>query len=304
VSELKIVVGMGSLDDYEEYVNAGADELFIGYVPFEYVENFKSAGPLNRREVKYVNVQIGSESELLILKKMMEVRKVPVSIAINGLYYESRQYRFMENMVRHLIQIGFDHFIVADYELIKRLSEIDGIHITVSGELGEMNSLVLDLLESKSITRVIFPRQTGIDEMKSALQGRNIEAEAFALNEKCHFTGAYCNSIHCDELCHMCKIPYRLNGMAVEFEDTEVYVPGLTGCAICSLYEMREAGITHIKLVSRGEDSESTVRDIEILKQALDLLGRSDSEKEYKNRIFTDIFADGCSRNCYGKAKS
>lgn len=40
--------------------------------------------------------------------------------------------------------------------------------------------------------------------------GHGEEFEAFVLNELCHFTGAFCNSLHCDEMGYLCRVPYRL----------------------------------------------------------------------------------------------
>ncbi|MFQ8776683.1 MAG: hypothetical protein ACLR78_03340 [Roseburia sp.] len=36
------------------------------------------------------------------------------------------------------------------------------------------------------------------------------EFEAFALNELCQFSGAFCNSLHCDEMGHLCRVPYKI----------------------------------------------------------------------------------------------
>ena len=61
---MKIVAGLGSIDEYETFVKAGADEFFCGYVPFSWAEKYGVIHPLNRREVLFYNVQIGSMSEL------------------------------------------------------------------------------------------------------------------------------------------------------------------------------------------------------------------------------------------------
>lgn len=53
---MKITAGLGSVDDYLPYVEAGADEFFCGYVPYEWMKNGGLAYPLNRREVLYYNV--------------------------------------------------------------------------------------------------------------------------------------------------------------------------------------------------------------------------------------------------------
>lgn len=33
-NRMKITAGLGSIDEYERFVQAGADEFFCGYVPF------------------------------------------------------------------------------------------------------------------------------------------------------------------------------------------------------------------------------------------------------------------------------
>ena len=37
---MKITAGLGSIDEYERFVQAGADEFFCGYVPFFWAEKY------------------------------------------------------------------------------------------------------------------------------------------------------------------------------------------------------------------------------------------------------------------------
>ena len=48
---MKITAGLGSIDEYERFVQVGADEFFCGYVPFSWAERYGTVMPLNRREV-------------------------------------------------------------------------------------------------------------------------------------------------------------------------------------------------------------------------------------------------------------
>ena len=93
---MKITAGLSSIDDYERLVKAGADEVFCGFVPYEWNKEYGSLFPLNRREVLYYNIQISSYVDMKILKKMVERYKVPVSIAFNSLYYLEEQYPFIK----------------------------------------------------------------------------------------------------------------------------------------------------------------------------------------------------------------
>ena len=322
---MKIVAGIGAADDYEEFVNAGADEIYFGYVPGEYYREYKNTRPINRREVMYCNVQTGAESELLILKNMVMTRNIPVSVVLNSLCYEKEQYPFLKKYVEKLMKIGFNSFIVASHDLFLFLSEIKDIRLVLSGEYGEINRFVPACLKRKmkgyeeSFKRIIFPRQTLIEEMKNitAFVGPSIkEYEAFVLNEKCHFTGAYCNSFHCDELCHICHLPYRIEkkkgcddvsdarACKTDFhsysdDGMESECTGSSGCAMCSLWKLREAGITHLKIVGRGNDTVSSVNDIRALKRALNILEESKTEDDYIKKMKNELFPSGCSKNCY-----
>ena len=75
---MKITAGLGSIDEYERFVQAGADEFFCGYVPFSWAEKYGTVMPLNRREVLCYNVQLGAYSELEILSHMVKKYKKPV----------------------------------------------------------------------------------------------------------------------------------------------------------------------------------------------------------------------------------
>ena len=84
---MKITAGLGSVDDYLPYVEAGADEFFCGYVPYEWMQNGGLTYPLNRREVLYYNVQIGSESEMEILAALVRrKKKIVISLKIFNHY--------------------------------------------------------------------------------------------------------------------------------------------------------------------------------------------------------------------------
>lgn len=109
---MKIIAGLGCIDDYIKLVKAGADEVFCGYVPYEWNKKYGSLFPLNRREVLYYNIQINSLEDMKILKKMVDKYKVPVSITFNYLYYIEEQYEEIINIMNDLINIGFDQFIM------------------------------------------------------------------------------------------------------------------------------------------------------------------------------------------------
>lgn len=296
---MKIVAGMGSIDDYIKLVKAGADEVFCGFVPYEWNKVYGSLFPLNRREVLYYNIQIGSLEDMKILKKMVDVYGVPVSITFNYLYYLEEQYEVIVNIMNDLIKIGFDEFIILDIALVIYLKEKNiKCKIHLSGECAEINSLSIDFFNKLNISRYIFHRKNTIKDMKLCIKNNlveNLQYEAFILNEMCHYSGAFCSSLHCDEMIHLCKIPYdlvKINNKAISFpevdkkiedyyeqlenedfnfeKENEVsYMLGSTGCGICALRKLKKAGVTHLKVVGRGKYIDDMERDIIGLKKQL-----------------------------------
>ena len=149
------------------------------------------------------------------------------------------------------------------------------------------------------------------------------------MNELCQFTGAFCNSLHCDEMGYLCRVPYLLtcikNGqqrndyitcgkatsdrddipgketpsIEIPAEDDTGYLPGASGCGLCALYRLKEAGITHLKLVGRGNYTDFMEKDIRNLRRALDIIKASKTEKDYINSMKKILFPYGCSGNCY-----
>ena len=323
---MKIVAGLGSIDEYETFVKAGADEFFCGYVPFSWAEKYGVIHPLNRREVLFYNVQIGSMSELQILKKMVDYYGKPVTLTFNSLYYTGEQYPVIAEIITQCMAAGFENFIIADPALMLYLRQQKincGIHL--SGETAEVNRGMLEQMLPFGIRRVIFHRKNSLEDMQSCIKEADFphEYEAFILNELCHFSGAFCNSLHCDELTHLCRVPYELGNLHKKEEtdaaqkdvaetdriqgkegkglplDEDGYLTGSTGCGLCALYRMKQVGITHLKLVGRGNYTDFMEKDIRQLRKVLDILENSDSEAQYQKEMKASLFPDGCSRNCY-----
>ena len=323
---MKIVAGLGSIDEYETFVKAGADEFFCGYVPFSWAEKYGVIHPLNRREVLFYNVQIGSMSELQILKKMVDYYGKPVTLTFNSIYYTGEQYPVIAEIITQCMAAGFENFIIADPALMLYLRQQKincGIHL--SGETAEVNRGMLEQMLPFGIRRVIFHRKNSLEDMQSCIKeaGFPHEYEAFILNELCHFSGAFCNSLHCDELTHLCRVPYELGNLHKKEEtdaaqkdvaetdriqgkegkglplDEDGYLTGSTGCGLCALYRMKQVGITHLKLVGRGNYTDFMEKDIRQLRKVLDILENSDSEAQYQKKMKASLFPDGCSQNCY-----
>lgn len=341
---MKITAGLGSIDDYPRYVRAGADELFCGYVPFSWSEKYGTVLPLNRREVLNYNVQIGSFSELEILANMVQKYQKPVHLTFNSLYYRPEQYEEIARIIQQCRSIGFESYILADPALLVylRKEKID-CEVHLSGDLGTVNSAMTEVFAKEYPKRIIFQRKNTISEMRAVIQHITAqkeatrkewtyptEFEAFALNELCQFSGAFCNSLHCDEMGYLCRVPYWKKPVSLSESKLEKqeknrpgenisisewdsaseltnpvsedgYFCGATGCGLCTLKQLSDAGITHLKLVGRGNYTNFMERDIRNLRRTLEILEDSSTEEEYIRAMKAELFPNGCSHMCYAR---
>lgn len=406
LSDMKIVAGLGSLDAFDAYVGAGADELFAGFIPAEWLERYGVVSPLNRREVLLYPTQIASMADMRTLSRLSREANVPVSLTINATFYAPEQYEAIRNLIESLLDVGFSRFILADPALLLYLHRTGcRARVHLSGEMGAFNVPALSLLDGPDVSRIILHRKTGLDEMAKiarAFPGR--ELEAFVLNERCYYTGALCNSLHADELPHLCRVsgeiasvydapaspafspsmppcgnasalfcnadtpcapcrdsygcscsedtacavlcgdpsdcshsadapcvppyggssarschtdtpnaascehssyatphanapsaaPCEHSSDAPSGESADPDALGAGGCGLCALPALCRAGVTHLKLVGRGNRPERMVRDIRALKAALSL-----SESDFPAEMKRCLFPNGCSGACY-----
>lgn len=158
----------------------------------------------------------------------------PVHLTFNSLYYIPEQYPEIAEIIKRCMEIGFHSYIIADPALILylRQNNID-CEIHLSGETAEVNRGMVDFFQKLKLKRVIFHRKNTIKDMQSIIayqriteteqsghvqnvmpEQSRVEFEAFILNELCQFTGAFCNSLHCDEMGYLCRVPYRLGAMS------------------------------------------------------------------------------------------
>ena len=152
---------------------------------------------------------------------------------------------------------------------------------------------------------------------------KNLDYEAFMLNERCHYTGAVCSSLHCDELAHLCKVPYHMakfNRKSNRFEtvdkklndyykideeydyddvDEEQYLVGGTGCGLCALKKLQKAGVTHLKVVGRGNFIDLMIEDVKNLKKAINMISSTENSIEFEGKVKQELFKGKCSGECY-----
>lgn len=323
---MKIVTPLCCVENYERLVDAGADEFFCGYNSHNWLDKFSNIIPMNRREY-LLSANICSMDEMRILAAFVEKYKKPVKITFNSLFYIKEQYDEIVKVIKQLMEYNFDTFIISDIALIIYLYEHNvNCKVHLSGETAEINSLMIDMLKDYNITRFVFHRKSTLEEITSCIKNckdKNMEFEAFMLNELCPYTGAFCGSWHCDELLHICDFPFqiksfnsdlkcfdnveknmRIYNRAVKLklqkiDETidEKYEFGVTGCGVCKIWELEKAGVDFLKVVGRGKNIELLEKDIRKLRKLVDSTKDYSNSFDYSAYVKNDI--GKCSGMCY-----
>lgn len=294
---MKITAGLGRLENFKRLVRAGADELFAGFVPLDWLERYGNDVPLNRREVLLQQIQIDSFEDMRILARMKSDADVNIALTFNTPCYAASAYPVIADMLAELMHLGFRDFIIADPGLLVYLRAQNlRADFHISGEAGVFSPDAARFFAGLGAKRIIFPRKISPERMAECIAAApQAEYEAFALNEMCHYSGAYCSSLHCDVLEPMCRVPYACHGSDIRFDpperDADAFGGG--GCGICALQRLRNAGVGYLKIVGRGGHIDLIERDVRLLRCALQ---QSDASPDALRRT---IFGGSCSGNCY-----
>ncbi len=309
MERMKMTVGLGCVDRFDEIVRAGADEVFCGYVPEKWTDAFGALRPLNRRESLWTNAQAGPITEMRILREKADRAGIPVAVALNAPVYSPPEMPLLLETAEQLVREGFDSLIVGNMAALAALNA-GGVavkcRVHLSGEFGEVNRGLLPLLRRMGVRRVIFHRKMSFEDMRllSLAMARfspPMEAEAFAMNELCHFTGAYCATLHGDLTVPMCRVDWIPGGVSVKKSPPEgagMRFGAGEGCGLCALRRLRESGVAVVKMAGRGARAEDMTQRIALLRDALRLEAECESEEEYLLRL-RRLTKGKCGGECY-----
>ena len=314
---MEIVTPLTGIEELDILLENGADEFYLGYIPYEWLDKYFNYLPLNGRERMYANFSIHSSKNMKILAKTNIANKIYVTF--NGHYYNEEAFELVLKIIEFLYDLNLKKYIVADLNLVIKLREkYDDIKIAISGDMGLFNSLAIKYVAQYNVDRIIFPRKTPIAEMKQiikATESYNLEYEAFVLNELCFYSGAFCNAYHCDELLRICRLPRVLVDVSGEYirkenfekrisnlssnTDLSEYELGMSGCGLCKIRELNDVGVTHLKLVGRGKAINFLIEDLKTLRNLISISQIKTEEQEYEDYVLKDIFHGKCPKDCY-----
>ena len=196
------------VDEVEEVIQAGAEELYCGVLWEEWLKRYTIAA-INRRVELAANLK--SFGELKKCRDIAHSHGVPLCLTINEHYYTQEQYPFLLQYIQKAVDAGVDSFLVSDLALLLTLKEkrIDiPIHISTGGTT--FNSETAKFYQNLGATRVTLPRHLTIGEIEHIIKEvPDLETTAFVLNSRCANVDGLCTFDHTP---FKCPEPEKLLG--------------------------------------------------------------------------------------------
>ena len=190
---LKITVPFKRGEEVLPLVEAGADELYCGYLPDEWTKRYTG--------LEFERKGRGSNfTDLQELSEAVEAahsKNIPVYLALNGLYvYE--QYPLLLEIIDRLEKVDLDAYIVADIGLILTLRERGfrkEIHVSTGGTV--FNSESVDFYRNLGASRIVLDRQVTLESIKELTEKEPyMDFEVFVLNTLCVYIDGFCTYMH------------------------------------------------------------------------------------------------------------
>ena len=295
-------------------LDAGASELYGGYVPPVWQRRFGLLASINQRT--FAGAQIDSSADLHEIVARCVERGGEFALTLNSPFYSAAQQPLLLDYVGEVVAAGVTSVILADLALLRLLKrEFPAVLYHASTLAHLSNSAAIRFYQAQGIGRVILPRHLSIAEMAAIRsQVPDLECDAFVLVGKCPNTEGLCTFHHSSQdKIWPCEIPYQIESLtdpvgdslrqAIERQHQWATADRRHGCGLCAIPQLMAAGLSGLKLVGRGAPTLRKVMNLQLVTEFVKLAGKTDRFSDYQRealRAHREHFGIGCCANvCY-----
>ena len=304
------------VDNFKEallLLQAGADELYGGYIPSQW-NDYSLAASLNQRT--FSSAQITSEQELSQIISLVHDHGRTFALTLNAPFYTDQQMPLLVAYVDQMVLLGIDSLILADPGLLrllkKRHASIE-FHASTLAHL--TNAGAVRFMAEQGMQRVVLPRHLTVADMAAIIErAPDLQYDAFLLVGKCPNSEGLCTFHHSSpEKIWPCEIPYEISPLAgnasqrlqgaMQRQRSWSETNRRHGCGLCAIPHLREAGVQGVKLVGRGAPAAQKVRNVLLARDFLDLAENMTDFIDYRRLAMAahrERFGADCHQNvCY-----
>ncbi len=294
---MKITAPISSPAEIEPLALHGADELYCGIVPQEWITGYGPAVWISRRAGEKAN--LSGFAALQVLIDAAHGRGIPVFVTLNAPYYTARQLPYVLGLADRLRGMGVDGVIVTDVGLIAAIrEEALGMRILLSSVAAVRNAESARFYRDLGVDRIILPRHLTVDEIEHILhEVPEPEYEVFILNDGCvfeeglcattHGAGAFCLEDWSYEFSRTDESGIAAGEKAALLENLTDYRRWIwftancgrscspTGypngpCGLCAIHDFGRIGVHALKVVGREGVTDRKVRSVQLVRSVLD----------------------------------
>jgi U32 family peptidase len=326
---LKIVAPVNRPEEVEPLLAAGADELYVGYLPPAWCDEYGDWDSLTRRQGTVANL-----ATLTDFQALAAAAGRVTSLTLNQRYTEE-QYPQVLEIADAWQSAGGHALIVSDPALLLQLKKRQyrpARHLSLLASC--MNSATAAFFAELGVSRIVLPRRLTVDEIEAVSRGApSMEYEALALYDDCELIDGLCGFYHGTafppdqrhtfaysrtasdqparvssfDLCyagHGCEIPFRTDSER-EVEHRPRDNLSQPACAACAVLPLSAARVGFLKIAGRGLPLAYRLRAVRFLRQALEIsrLGETPTARvpwQAMRELYCQTFGSPChGRPCY-----
>ncbi len=313
-ARMKIISPVDHRDEAQGLLDAGADELYGGFVPPDWEVKFGMAASINQRT--FAAAQIGSFEDLAAIVALAHERGRTFSLTLNAPFYDQAMLPDLLAYVDEALAVGVDAVILADLALLRLLARRHPdleLHASTLAHLG--NSEAVRFFQAQGVRRVVLPRHLSVAEMAAIVREvPGLRFDAFMLVGKCPNTEGLCTFHHTSpDRIWPCEIPYEITPLhepaspqlqaAMARQGGWATTNRRHGCGLCAIPHLAAAGIYGLKLVGRGAPTAQKIKNIQLVRRFLELAETQPDFAAYRSlarKAHAQRFGSPCSPNvCY-----
>ena len=310
---MRIISPVDNLQEAGLLLEAGADELYGGYLPVEW-DSYSLAASLNQRT--FSAAQVASEQELAAIIDMAHAHGRTFALTLNAPFYTDAQLPMLTDYIDRMVALGIDSLILADVgvlRLVKKRHPAIEYHGSTLAHLTNAGSV--RFMADQGMKRVVLPRHLTVSDMAAVIQEvPDVLFDAFLLVGKCPNTEGLCTFHHSNaDKIWPCEIPYEIAPLtsapserlqlAMQKQKSWSETNRRHGCGLCAIPHLQKAGVHGLKLVGRGAPAAQKVRNVALAKEFLRLAESAADFSEYRRKAMAahkERFGAACHQNvCY-----
>ena len=312
---MKILVPLNSKEYIDKFIDAGAEEFYMGFDDDEWYDEFGNFSEINRMSGFKKQANRYTLDEVIDIAAYLSSKHVELFLTVNSPRYSEAQLNRIDDYLQKVANSKISGIIISCPEFLPIANKY-GIKTVCSTMSAVYNNDILSYYKKLGVKKIIFPRDITVDEIARMIQANpELEYEVFLMRNGCVFSDSNCLCMHRDPYKSLCGMlshserkivsndidfirnqEYRVNSML--FNN---YYRKLS-CAICALYDFVHLGVKSGKIVGRADEQEFVLRDVKLVKQNIEIAKNASSREEFLQKmIFPPYLEQSCNLgySCY-----